>query len=263
MSMFTLERRDAFEALAALPPGSVDLSIFDPPYASLERHRLHPDGTPRGRVPRLTDWFPVIGNERLGELMAAVYRVMAKNSHCYVLVDAETLFELKPAGEAAGFKFWKPIVWEKTGGLGMGYHYRNQYEFIAFFEKGKRKLFDLGVPDILSAKRIRHKDKWPTEKPVSLLEVLVLQSSSEGELVLDPFMGSGSTGEAAVKNHRRFHGIDVQEKSLELVQARLGKLVEACEIENAPENEKEGPLASSETDIEQSPNSSLCTEPAP
>jgi site-specific DNA-methyltransferase (adenine-specific) len=221
MSTFTLERRDAFEALAALPPGSVDLAIFDPPYASLERHRLHPDGTPRGRVPRLTGWFPVIGNERLGELMAAVYRVMAKNSHCYVLVDAETLFELKPAGEAAGFKFWTPIVWNKEK-IGMGYHYRNQYEFVAFFEKGKRKLFDLGVPNVISAKRIR--GGYATEKPVSLLEVLVLQSSSEGELVLDPFMGSGSTGEAAVKNHRRFHGIDVQEKSFELVQARLGAL---------------------------------------
>jgi site-specific DNA-methyltransferase (adenine-specific) len=218
MSMFTLERRDAFEALAALAPASVDLAIFDPPYASLERHRLHPDGTPRGRVPRLTDWFPVIQNERLGELMAAVYRVMAKNSHCYVLVDAETLFELKPAGEAAGFKFWKPIVWDKEQ-IGMGYHYRSQYEFIAFFEKGKRKLYDLGVPDVLSAKRIR--GGYATEKPVSLLEVLVLQSSHEGELVLDPFMGSGSTGEAAVKNHRRFHGVDVQEKSIELTRARL------------------------------------------
>jgi site-specific DNA-methyltransferase (adenine-specific) len=220
LSIFTLEHRDAFEALAALPPASIDLSIFDPPYSSLERHRLHPDGRARGTTPRLTNWFPVIGNERLGELMQLVYRAMTKNSHTYVLVDAETLFELKPAGEAAGFKFWKPLVWEKMS-MGMGYHYRSQYEFIAFFEKGKRKLFDLGIPDVISAKRVRA--QYPTEKPVSLLEVLVLQSSSEGELVLDPFMGSGSTGEAALMHHRRFHGMDVQEKSLELTRARLEK----------------------------------------
>jgi site-specific DNA-methyltransferase (adenine-specific) len=218
LSTFTLEHRDAFEALAALAPASIDLAIFDPPYASLERHRLHPDGRARGKTPRLTDWFPVIGNERLGELMQLVYRAMKKDSHCYVLVDAETLFELKPAGEAAGFKFWKPIVWDKAS-MGMGYHYRSQYEFVAFFEKGKRKLFDLGVPDVITAKRVR--GKYPTQKPVALLEVFVLQSSSEGDLVLDPFMGSGSTGEAAVMHRRRFHGIDVQEKSLELVQQRL------------------------------------------
>lgn len=221
MTTFTLELRDAFEALAELAPASIDLAIFDPPYASLERHRLHPDGRARGTTPRLTSWFPVIGNERLGELMQAVYRAMKKDSHTYVLVDAETLFFLKPAGEAAGFKFWKPLVWDKEN-FGMGYHYRSQYEFVAFFEKGKRKLFDLGVPDVISARRIR--GGYATEKPVSLLEVLVLQSSSEGELVLDPFMGSGSTGEAALKHHRRFHGVDVSEKSLELVQQRLEKL---------------------------------------
>ena len=234
MGLYTLEQRSAFDALAALNPGSVDLSFFDPPYASLERHRLHPDGTPRGRVPRLTDWFPVIGNERLGELMRLVYRVMAKNSHTYVMVDAETLFELKPAGEAAGFKFWKPIVWDKVD-IGMGYHYRSRFEFVAFFEKGKRNLFDLGVPDIISAKGLRGVGRtYPTEKPVSLAEVFVLQSSREGELVLDPFMGSGSTGEAAIKHRRRFYGVDVQDRSHALTRARLESvLAETAAIEDA------------------------------
>lgn len=154
--------------------------------------------------------------------MQLVYRVMAKNSHTYVLVDAATLFELKPAGEAAGFKFWKPLVWKKGKSLGMGYHYRGQYEFVAFFEKGKRKLFDLGVPDVIVADRVF--GKYPTEKPVALLEVLVLQSSSEGQLVLDPFMGSGSTGEAALKHRRRFYGVDVQKKSVKLARERLNKV---------------------------------------
>ena len=207
---FYLECRDAFEALAALDASSIDLCVSDFPYASLEKHRLHPDGRPRGKNPRLTSWFPVIPNERLGELMQLIYRVMRKNSHCYVITDSETMFHLKPAGEAAGFKFWKPIVWSKVS-MGMGYHYRAQTEFISFFEKGKRNLFDLSVPDILTCPRVNK--RYPTEKPVPLLEVLVLQSSSRGQLVLDPFMGSGSTGEAAVKNDRRFHGIDSSQES--------------------------------------------------
>lgn len=218
---FQLECRDAFEALAALDASSVDLCVSDVPYASLEKHRLHPDGTNRGKNPRLTSWFPVIPNERLGELMKLIYRAMRKNSHCYVMTDAETLFHLKPAGEAAGFKFWKPIVWDKMK-IGMGYHYRARIEFISFFEKGKRNLFDLSVPDVLSCSRVRA--GYPTEKPVPLLEVLVLQSSCAGELVLDPFMGSGSTGEAALINGRRFHGIDSNPESYSLTNNRLKDL---------------------------------------
>lgn len=218
-----MECGDAFDALARLDAGSVDLAIFDPPYASLERHRVHPDGRANGTTTRLNDWFPVIGNERLGELMQAVYRVLAKNAHCYVLVDAETMFALKPAGEAAGFKFWTPLVWKKNR-LGMGYHYRSSYELIAFFEKGKRRLFDLGVPNVIEAAGVSGRARYPTEKPVALLEVLVLQSSTPGDLVLDPFMGSGSTGEAAMKHGRWFHGVDVQPRSLEFAQARLAAI---------------------------------------
>ena len=60
-----------------------------------------------------------------------------------------TMFVAKPEAERAGFKFWKPLVWDKRT-IGMGYHYRARCEFILFFEKGKRRLNDLGVADVLS-----------------------------------------------------------------------------------------------------------------
>ena len=60
------------------------------------------------------------------------------------------MFAAKPAAEQAGFKFWKPLVWDKCA-IGMGYHYRARYEFILFFEKGKRKLNNLSIPDISPA----------------------------------------------------------------------------------------------------------------
>ena len=75
-----------------------------------------------------------------------MYRVLKRDSHFYLFTDQETMFVAKPLAEAAGFKFWKPIVWEKQK-IGMGYHYRSQYELILFFE-GKRKLADLGVADV-------------------------------------------------------------------------------------------------------------------
>jgi len=105
--------------------------------------------------------------------------------------------------------------------IGMGYHYRAQYEFILFFEKGKRKLNNLGVPDVLSFRRLKGKAYYPTEKPVDLLKVLVEQSSVTGEVVLDPFAGSGSTGEAAITLGRRFVGNDASATAYERMRSRL------------------------------------------
>ena len=59
------------------------------------------------------DWFTVFPNARFPELFAEVHRVLKKNAHFYLYCDQETAFVAKPVGEAAGFKFWKPLVWDK------------------------------------------------------------------------------------------------------------------------------------------------------
>ena len=61
----------------------------------------------------------------------------------------------------------------------------------------------------------------PTQKPLSLLERIILTASKEGDLILDPFCGSGTTGVAAVKNNRNFVGIDISEEYLELAKNRI------------------------------------------
>jgi len=176
---------DAVDWLKTLPDGSVDLVVTDPPYESLEKHRKI-GTTTRLKVSAASsnEWFSIFPNERFESLLTEIYRVMKKNSHFYIFCDQETMFVLKPIGEKVGFKFWKPIVWNKMA-IGMGYHYRAKYEFILFFEKGKRKLNSLSTPDVLEFKRIRN--GYPTEKPVELLELLIEQSSSEGDVVIDPF----------------------------------------------------------------------------
>ena len=131
------------------------------------------------------------------------------------------MFVVKSMAEQAGFKFWKPLVWDKER-MGMGYHYRNTYEFILFFEKGKRKLNDLGVQDILRYPRVT--GGYPTEKPVGLLKELIRQSSQPGELVLDTFSGSGSTGHAALELGRSFLGFDISQKAVEKSTKRLETL---------------------------------------
>lgn len=128
------------------------------------------------------------------------------------------MFIVKPIAEQVGFRFWKPLVWDKKR-IGMGYHYRARYELILFFEKGKRKLNNLGISDIIEAPRI-HKG-YPTEKPVSVSEVLINQSSQPGELVIDPFCGSGSVGVAASNLKRIFRGNDISPRAVEIVKQRV------------------------------------------
>ncbi|CCO44405.1 DNA methylase N-4/N-6 domain protein [Vibrio nigripulchritudo SOn1] len=210
---------DAVLWLKSLPSDSVDLVITDPPYESLEKHRKVGTTTRLAKSKGSSnEWFEIFPNERFEELLREIFRVLKKNSHFYLFCDQETMFFLKPIAEKVGFKFWKPIVWDKCA-IGMGYHYRARYEFILFFEKGKRKLKDLSVPDILEYKRVWR--GYPTEKPVELVELLISQSSNKGDVVVDPFFGSGTTLVAANKLHRSFAGTDISDSAHNHFEKRL------------------------------------------
>jgi len=216
---FQLHHGDAVEFLRGLPSGSIDLMITDPAYESLEKHRAV-GTTTRLKVSKSSSnpWFAIFPNARVPELFAEAHRVLKKNAHLYLFCDAETAFIAKPEGEKVGFKFWKPLVWDKRS-IGMGYHYRSRYEFILFFEKGKRRLNNLGTADVIEVPRIR--GGYPTEKPSAVSSVLVSQSTLPGEIVLDPFMGSASVGVAAIGAGRAFIGNDVNVDSLKIARERL------------------------------------------
>lgn len=218
---YQLSQGDAVEWLRSLSAESVDLVITDPPYESLEKHRAI-GTTTRLKVSAASSnaWFRIFPNTRFPELFAEVHRVLRRHSHFYLVCDSETAFIAKPEAEKAGFRFWKPLVWDKMS-IGMGYHYRARYEFVLFFEKGKRRLKDLGVPDIITVPRVR--SGYPAEKPVGLSEVLIRQSTEENAIVIDPFMGSASTGVAALTLGRRFAGNDIAKESLELARRRLAE----------------------------------------
>lgn len=222
MTVFNVEQADAVEWLRKLPDGEIDLVCTDAAYESLEKHRAVGTTTRLKRSKSSSnDWFPIFKNERFEELFVEVHRVLAKNAHCYMFCDQETMFIVKPIGEKVGFKFWKGIVWNKLS-VGLGYHWRAKHEMILFFEKGKRKLNKLGEPDVLDVKRVHN--GYPTEKPVELLERLIANSSQPGETVVDPFMGSGSTGVAALKLGRNFLGCDVQADAVEHARKRLAEV---------------------------------------
>ncbi|SJL84433.1 DNA-methyltransferase [Vibrio palustris] len=216
-----LFKQDAVQWLATLEAGSVDLMITDPPYESLEKHRKI-GTTTRLKVSKSSSnqWFDIFPNDRFEALLNEVYRVLKPNAHFYLFCDQETMFAIKPIAEQVGFKFWKPIIWDKVS-IGMGYHYRARHEYILFFEKGKRKLNDLSIPDILTFKRVYR--GYPTEKPVGLLETLIKQSSCEKQTVVDPFFGSGATLIAAHNLQRQYLGCDISDAAHQHVQTRFSE----------------------------------------
>ena len=138
-------------------------------------------------------------NARLPELLAAVHRVLRRDRHFYLFCDEVTADLIKqqqgigagrlPNGARpceAGFVYWKEVLWGKTtldGARirgGTGYHYRAASERILFFEKGKRVLNDLGIPDVLMAPRSGV--PGPAVKPGAIVRTLIAQSTQPGEL---------------------------------------------------------------------------------
>lgn len=233
-------RGDCRDIVQLLPPGSIDLTIMDPAYESLEWHRA------KGTTTRLTNskkssnqWFQTFPNEDYASLLQDLHDLHKPDTHCYIFGDSETehviLSSYNPyfgSGRRVsqdppfrcGWKVWPPLTWVKTKRgqapdeveeleqeqirSGMGYHWRRAEERILFLEKGKRKLNNLGWPNVLLGSRAGKND-YPTEKPLSVLYKLVENSTQPGDVVLDLFAGSGNTGRAAVARGRKAILVDI------------------------------------------------------
>ena len=105
----------------------------------------------------------------------------------------------------------------------------SQFEYILFFRKGVgKKINYCGTSDILSIPNKKTKDEngkniHDTEKPVELMSILIENSSVEHEIVLDPFMGVGTTAIAAINTNRKFIGFELDEKYFEIAKNRIKK----------------------------------------
>lgn len=249
-------RGDCSKVLPSLPDGWLGLTVTDPPYESLERHRKVGTTTRLKKSKASSNpWFEIFKNVRYYELYLQLYRIQAADTHCYTFCDSETEHVilsgrnpycaeldremiaqasalgiadganiLQPPGIAAGWTCWPTLSWVKVkrakgwkevedledGDVhsGMGYHWRRCGERILFMEKGKRKLNELGWKDHLLGPRPGKEDA-PAQKPDAVVERLILNSTAPGDIVLDPFAGSGIVGKMALKHGRRALLIDV------------------------------------------------------
>lgn len=212
---------DYREFMERIRDASVDLVLTDPPYWTLDKWREVGTTTRLGgnrEESKRRGWFETIDKDGLEYLMREIYRILKPDRHAVVMCDGQTLRYLLPMVDL-GFSYVKPLVWDKAYS-GMGYHFRCRHEYLVLFDKGKnRKPNDLSVADVFTHRPVRN--GYPTEKPVALMEDIIKALTNEGEVVLDPFCGSGSTLVAAKKLGRQYIGNDISSDAFAITTNRL------------------------------------------
>ena len=216
---------DFREVMKLIDDESVDLAITDPPYRITSRGNA---GTTGGLLTNKLSMEGKIFKHNDVEIIdyaKEYFRVLKDGSHCYIMTNHINLIEMLNVFTGVGFHFIKSLIWDKGNKI-MGRFYMSQFEYILFFRKGKGvQINNCGDSDIISIPNIKTKvggeNIHDTEKPVKLMEYLILNSSKEGDLVLDSFLGSGSTAIACLDNNRNFVGSEIDEKYFEVVKNRM------------------------------------------
>ena len=164
------------------------------------------------------------------EYMSELYRVLKEDSHCYIWINDKNLSDLQVEAEKVGFRLHNILVWKKNNCTPNRWYMKN-CEFILFLHKGKSvPIHNLGDTQLYECININGRDKvHPTQKPIEYIERLILNSSNENGTVLDPFMGSGTTGLACIQTNRKFIGFEISEEYFNIAKERLEKEMEANE----------------------------------
>jgi len=213
---YSLKLISCLDGIKAIQDNSIDLVITDPPYAietinqvgvSTHTHYAS-ESTNMGSEGEMEELYCTLFPE--------LFRVLHNGSHLYIFHAMGWYTRLHFLLKHAGFEPDEvPLIWDKglTTAKPKDWHYMPSYEAITFAikpPKGRPLMKPcsniLRVPPIHSSKRAH-----PLQKPRALLSILIENSSSIGETILDPFAGSGSTLDAANSLHRRSIGFEIDE----------------------------------------------------
>lgn len=223
--MIDLRKDNCLEIMKDIPDNSIDLIVTDPPYKVTSRGSAgNSGGMLKKEINRKGQVFE-FNDISCKKYAPEFYRILKDGTHCYVMTNHTNLIEMLNVFTSVGFNFVKCLIWNKGNKI-MGQFYMSQYEYIMFFRKGKaRKINNCGTSDILNINnkktKINGKNLHDTEKPVELMKILIENSSDENDIVLDPFMGIGSTGMACKQLKRTFIGIELDKKYFEIAKRRI------------------------------------------
>lgn len=229
--MIDLRCENCLKAMKDMPDMCIDLIVTDPPYKLTSRGG---SGTMGGYWKEEKAKKGVIfDNNSISckEYLPEFYRILKEKSILYLMCNNTNLQEMINVATQTGFKFVKSLIWEKGNKI-CGRYYMNCFEYILLFRKGGDKpIKNCGTPDILKVpikkqKDINGKNLHDTEKPIELMKILIENSSDENDIILDPFMGIGSTGVACVNTNRNFIGIELDENYYKIACERINNIME-------------------------------------
>lgn len=225
---------DCLRAMANMPDDSIDHVITDPPFEK-HMHRGKAE-QPRGRKIRGDGYaeLQVVNFDSIEPIRQDAASEMVRVSRGWLLVfcTPEGVAPWRDAIEAAGGRYKRACFWDKPDGApqfnGQGPAMPGESFVCAWCGPGHSK-WNGGGKRGMYCHNTNNRDRdgrHPTEKPVSLMRELLRDFTNKDEIVLDPFMGSGTTGVAALIEGRRFAGVDMSEEWFSVAQQRIGWLVD-------------------------------------
>lgn len=224
---------DSMEVLPLLTE-KADLGCMDPPYpltsggnaeqvmGGMFAHAAYDNG---GELMDMVPWSVMGG---------PIYRALKRDADCYIMTNDKNVFAAHGGFTGAGFQFHNLLTWDKIRATRNRWYMKHN-EFTLYLWKGNaRAINDCGSKQTFTLNAARDTGH-PTEKPVALMAHYIKNSSQDGDLVLDCFMGSGTTMVACVDTGRRGIGIEKNPEYFEIACARVRAAYEAFQT---PDNQE-------------------------
>jgi len=230
---------DCIEIMKTLPSGSVDMVFADPPFNIGIKYDVHNDNMP---YQEYYNWSE--------KWIKETQRLLKDNGTIYIAIGDEFAAEINIILKRMGFYFRNWIIWYYTFGQNQRKKFNRSHTHILYFTKDERKFIfndmDIRIP---SARQLVYKDKranplgkipddvWefsrvcgtfkerignhPCQMPESLLERIIKVSSNPGDIILDPFGGTGTTSAVAKKLGRKFLTMEISKEYYNIILNRL------------------------------------------
>jgi modification methylase len=241
---------DCIEVMASLPEASIDLIFADPPYNLQLKGELHrPDNS---RVDAVDDAWDQFGSFEAYDAftrawLAAARRLLKPDGAIWVIGSYHNIFRVGAALQDLEFWILNDVIWRKTNPMpnfrgkrltnahetliwasrSEAAKYRFNYEALKALNDGVQMRSDWTLPLCTGAERLKGVDgakAHPTQKPESLLHRVLVATTNPGDVVLDPFFGTGTTGAVAKMLGRDFIGIEREVAYRAAAQARLDRI---------------------------------------
>ncbi len=247
---------DCVAAMEGLPAASVDMVFADPPYnLQLKSELRRPNNS---RVDGVEDAWDQIGSfadyDRFTRAwLTAARRILKPDGTIWVIGTYHNIFRLGTALQDLGFWMLNDVIWRKTNPMPnfRGRRFTNAHETMiwAARDEGSRYTFNYGalktlnddlqmrsdwlIPICGGSERLKRNGKkaHPTQKPETLLHRVIMAATKPGDIVLDPFFGSGTTGAVAKRLGRHFIGLERDPSYAEIARARIADVRPVTDIE--------------------------------